>query len=663
MDGSVFFHKLLIILGFSIPVIYIFNKLKFPSIIGFLITGIIIGPFGLKLITDTAGIQLMAEIGVALLLFTIGVEISLARFLKHLSEFLLTGGLQVFFTFLAGFFIGLLFQMSLMQAVFIGFILAHSSSALVLKMLKDRGDEESPQGRTSIGVILFQDIMVVPMMLLIPFLAGDSGPTTGVIIWKLAKSLLIIAAILVAARYIIPFILERLAYMQMRDVFVITSIVITLGIAWLTHALGLSLAIGAFLAGLAISDTDFTHQIISDINPFRDIFLSIFFVSFGMILDLDFALKNYAFIFAVTLTILLLKAGIVIGLVKFLKYPWRTALLSGVILSQIGEFSFVLALQGFKNNIISEYTYQTFISASVLTFIVSPLLIALAYHVLSGKNLFVADKNAKSSDEIDELQMKNHVIVCGLGLNGRNLVKVLKETAINYVITDLNIQHIRDMQKAGEKNIIWGDCSNTEILKRAGVEKARVLVIAISDRFLTKCALSVAKSLNPNIHVIVRTKYVTDIEELQKLGADDIIPEEFETSIQIFSRVLKMFHIPNSIILTQGNIIRNKSYGVFRQVRFTQEAFDQISQILAQGTIDTCYIAVDNPVIGKSIKKIDLKAQTGAMIINIIRDNKTITNPPSNFVLKEADQIILFGSHAAIDAGLKILGAGNQNGD
>lgn len=656
MDGSIFFHKLLIILGFSIPVIYIFNKLKFPSIIGFLITGIIIGPFGLKLITDTAGIQLMAEIGVALLLFTIGVEISLTRFLKHLSEFLLTGGLQVVFTFLAGFFIGLIFQMSLMQAVFIGFILAHSSSALVLKILKDRGDEESPQGRVSIGVILFQDIMVVPMMLLIPFLAGDSGPTAGIIIWKLAKSILIIAAILVAARYIIPFILERLAYMQMRDVFVITSIVITLGIAWLTHALGLSLAIGAFLAGLAISDTDFTHQIISDINPFRDIFLSIFFVSFGMILDLDFALKNCAFIFIVTIIIILLKAGIVIGLVKFLKYPWRTALLSGVILSQIGEFSFVLALQGFKNNIISEYTYQTFISASVLTFIVSPLLIALAYYALSGKNLFIADKEAKIG-EADQPQMKNHVIVCGLGLNGRNLVNVLKETAIHYIIIDLNIKHIRDMQKKGEKNIIWGDCSNTEILKRAGVEKARVLVIAISDRFLTKSALSVAKSLNPDIHVIVRTKYLTDIEELQALGADDIIPEEFETSIQIFSRVLKMFHIPNSIILTQGNIIRNKSYGVFRQVRFTQEAFDQISQILAQGTIDTCYIAAGNPNIGKSIKKIDLKAQTGAMIINIIRDNKTITNPPSNFIFKEADQIILFGSHAAIDAALKMLGS------
>ncbi|NMD05583.1 MAG: potassium transporter KefB, partial [Deltaproteobacteria bacterium] len=177
VDGLIFFRKLLIILGFSIPVIYLFNKLKFPSIIGFLITGIIIGPFGLGLLTDTAGIQLMAEIGVALLLFTIGIEVSLSRFLKHLSEFILSGGLQVFFTFLAGVFIGLIAQMSLEQAVFLGFILAHSSSALVLKMLKDRGDEESPQGRISIGVILFQDIMVVPMMLLIPFLAGESGPT------------------------------------------------------------------------------------------------------------------------------------------------------------------------------------------------------------------------------------------------------------------------------------------------------------------------------------------------------------------------------------------------------------------------------------------------------------------------------------------------------
>ncbi len=316
MDGLIFFHKLLIILGFSIPVIYIFNKLKFPSIIGFLITGIIIGPYGLKLITDTAGIQLMAEIGVAFLLFTIGVEISLSRFLKHLSEFLLTGGLQVFFTFLAGIIIGLILQFSITQAIFIGFLVPHSSSALALKMLKDRGDEDSPHGRISIGINLFQNIMVVPMMLLIPFLAGDSGPATGVIIWKLFKSILIIVAILVAARYIIPFVLERLANTRMRDVFVITSIVITLGIAWLTNALGLSLALGAFLAGLAISDTDFTHQIVSDINPFRDIFLSVFFVSFGMILNLDFARQNLGYILFISLVIILIKAAIVFGLVK-----------------------------------------------------------------------------------------------------------------------------------------------------------------------------------------------------------------------------------------------------------------------------------------------------------------------------------------------------------
>lgn len=660
MDGLIFFHKLLIILGFSIPVIYIFNKLKFPSIIGFLITGIIIGPYGLKLITDTAGIQLMAEIGVAFLLFTIGVEISLSRFLKHLSEFLLTGGLQVFFTFLAGLIIGLLLQLSMGQAIFIGFLLAHSSSALVLKMLKDRSDEESPQGRISIGIILFQDIMVVPMMLLIPFLAGGSGPQTWEIIWKLIKSILIIVSILAAGRYIIPFILERLANMRMRDVFVITSIVITLGIAWLTHALGLSLAIGAFLAGLAISDTDFTHQIISDINPFRDIFLSIFFVSFGMILDLDFALKNYAFIVAVSFIIMLLKAGIVFGLVKFLKYPLRTALLGGVVLSQIGEFSFVLASVGFKSNIISEYVYQVFISASVLTFIVSPLLIALTYYALSRKGLSVPIEQTKEDQSV---LVNNHVIICGMGLNGRNLVKVLKDTAINYVIIDLNYKHIRDAKKNGEKNIIWGDASNAEILKRANIQSARAMVIAISDRFLTKGCLSIAKALNPNLHVIVRTKYVADIEDLLALGADDIIPEEFETSIQIFSRVLKMFHIPNSIILAQGNIIRNKAYGVFRQVRYTQEAFDQISQILAQGTIDTCYIAAGNANIGKSIKKIDLKAQSGAMIINIIRNNETITNPPSDFVLQAADQLILFGSHAAIDLGLKILGGEALNGD
>jgi CPA2 family monovalent cation:H+ antiporter-2 len=659
MDGLKFFTQLIIILGFSIPVIYVFNKIKLPSIIGFLITGIIIGPFGLRLIDDIAGIQFLAEIGVAFLLFTIGIEIQLSRFLRHLSEILLTGGLQILLTFIVGMFVGLAMQLSLSQSIFIGFILAHSSSALVLKILKDRSDEDSPQGRISIGVILFQDVMVVPMMLLIPFLAGSSGPDAWTIIWKLFKSILIIVVILVAARYVVPFILERLVNMNMRDVLVITAVVITMGIAWITESLGLSLAIGAFLAGLALSDTDFTHQIISDINPFRDVFLSVFFVSFGMILNLNFLRENTAYILLISLIIILIKSVIVFGLVSLLKYPLRVALLSGVILSQIGEFSFVLASQGFKNHIISDHIYQSFIGASVLTFIVTPLFVSLVYYLLARKNIFHPVDETKVNHS---LHAHNHVIICGMGLNGRNLVKVLKDTAINYAIIDLNFQKIKKAKNKGDKNTIWGDASNVEILRRANVEAARVIVIAISDRFLTKSCLSNAKAINPNLHVIVRTKYLSDIEDLLALGADDVIPEEFETSIQIFSRVLKMFHIPNSIILVQGNIIRNKSYGVFREVRYTQEAFDQIGQILAQGTIETYYVAAGNAIIGKSIKEINLKAESGAMIINIIRNNQTITNPPSEFVLEVADQLILFGSHIAIDLGLKILN-GKLNDD
>jgi CPA2 family monovalent cation:H+ antiporter-2 len=241
-------------------------------------------------------------------------------------------------------------------------------------------------------------------------------------------------------------------------------------------------------------------------------------------------------------------------------------------------------------------------------------------------------------------------------------VRVLKDTAINYVIIDLNFQKIKKSKSKGDKNTIWGDAASVEILRRANVEAARVMVIAISDRFLTKSCLSNAKAINPRLHVIVRTKYLADIEDLLAMGADDVIPEEFETSIQIFSRVLKMFHIPNSIILAQGNIIRNKSYGVFREVRYTQEAFDQISQILAQGTIETYFIAAGNPIIGRSIREVNLKAQSGALIINIIRNNQTITNPPSEFILETADQLIIFGSHSAIDQALVILN-GNGNDD
>jgi len=656
VDGLKFFHQLIIILGVSIPVIYVFNKIKLPSIIGFLITGIMIGPFGLKLIDDIAGIQLLADIGVAFLLFTIGIEIRLSRFLKHLSEILLTGGLQILCTFIVGMAVGLSMQLSISQSVFIGFILAHSSSALILKILKDRDDEASPQGRISIGVIIFQDMMVVPMMLLIPFLAGSSGPDALMIIWKLVKSMLIIVCILAAARYVVPFILERLVIMNMRDVLVIASVVITMGIAWITESLGLSLAIGAFLAGLALSDTDFTHQIISDISPFRDVFLSVFFVAFGMILNLDFLKANTGYILLTSLLIIMIKAAVVFGLVMLMRYSFRAALLSGVMLSQIGEFSFVLASQGYKNQIISDYLYQTFIGASVLTFIFTPLLVSLVYYLLGRKNTFHPSQKDISPDK--RIHVQNHVIICGMGLNGRNLVKVLKDTAINYAIIDLNFQKIKKAKSKKDKNTIWGDAASVEILRRANVEAARVMVIAISDRFLTKSCLVNAKALNPKLHVIVRTKYLADIEDLLALGADDIIPEEFETSIQIFSRVLKMFHIPNSIILAQGNIIRNKSYGVFRDVRYTQEAFDQISQILAQGTIETYYIAAGNPIIGKSIREVNLKAQSGALIINIIRDNQTITNPPSDFILRAADQLIIFGSHNAIDTALAILDGG-----
>ncbi len=658
VDGMNFFHQLIIILGFSIPVIYIFNKIKLPSIIGFLITGIIIGPFGFRLIDDTAGIQLLADIGVAFLLFTIGIEIQISRFVKNLSEILLTGGLQILCTFIVGAAIGLALQLSVGQSILIGFILVHSSSALILKILKDRSDENAPQGRISIGVILFQDMMVVPMMLLIPFLAGGSGPDAWMIAWKLVKSILIIVLILVAARYVVPRVLERLVGMNMRDVLVIASVVIAMGIAGVTESMGLSLAIGAFLAGLALSDTDFTHQIISDISPFRDVFLSVFFVSFGMILNLDFLRAHTAYIILISFTIILIKACVVFGLVRVLGYPLRVMLLSGILLSQIGEFSFVLAAQGFKNSIISDEIYQTFIGASVVTFILTPLLVSGVYYILNRRHLHKVTDDASSNHRIDA---HNHVIICGMGLNGRNLVRVLKDTAIHYAVIDLNFQKIQKAKSKGDKNTIWGDASSVEILCRANVESARVMVIAISDRFLTKTCLSNAKTINPRLHVIVRTKYLADIEDLLALGADDVIPEEFETSIQIFSRVLKMFHIPNSIILTQANIIRNKSYGVFREVRYTQEAFDQISQILAQGTIETYYIADGNPIIGKSIRDVNLRAQSGAMIINIIRENQTITNPPGEFVFQAADQLILFGSHSAIDLGLKILDEKNHD--
>lgn len=649
MNEAHLFKDILIVLAFAIPIIYLFNKLNLPSIIGFIVTGVLIGPSFLKIITNFDGINQLAEIGIALLLFTIGIEISFNNFIKNFKEILLIGGFQILGTTAIGFLSGVILGFNLQQSIFLGFLITQSSSSIILKMLSDRDEVETPHGKITTGVLLFQDLMVLPMMLLIPILGVSEQASIIEILYRIFISLVLIGAIFFTARFLMPHLLFQLIQIQMRDVFLIGVMVLSFGIAFITQMLGLSFAIGAFIAGLIISETDYTHQVIGDINPFKEVFTSFFFISFGMFLNFNDLISKLPENLILIISIIVLKALIMIIIVLISKYPFRIALLTGIYLAQIGEFSFVMLLKGKEYSLFNEGISNQFISISILTMFISPILLKISPFISSK----IPDFEKKKSDDFLN-QLKNHVIIIGYGLNGRNVSKVLKEAHIPYVIIETNPRNVFHAKKEGEK-IINGDATKREILEFAHIKQAKIVVVAISDPMATRIIVKLVKDLNKEIYLIVRTRYVKDVEELINFGADEVIPEEFETSIQILSRVLKKFHIPNSVILAQANTLRMQSYGIFRDVRFTEHAFDQINQILAQGTIDTVLISEECPVINKSLKEIDLRAKTNATVISVIRDNQFVPNPSGEFTIRLNDLLVLFGTHNSIDRAVEIL--------
>ncbi len=649
MNEGYLFKDILIVLAFAIPIIYLFNKINLPSIIGFIVTGVLIGPDLLGIIKNFEGINQLAEIGVALLLFTIGIEISFNNFLKNFKEILLIGGFQIIGTTLIGIIFGLVIGFSLQQSIFLGFLVTQSSSAIILKMISDRDEIETPHGKITTGVLVFQDLMIMPMMLLLPLLTVSSDVSFFNIIARLFVSIILIIAIFLVARFLMPYILYQLIQIQMRDVFVIGVIVISFGIAFFTQSIGLSFAIGAFIAGLVISETDYTHQVISEILPLKEVFISFFFISFGMLLNFEFLVSNLFIVLSSIVAIIVFKSIIVVLIILIHKYPLRIAVLTGLYIAQIGEFAFVLLLKGAEYSLLPQNFSTQFITISILTMFVSPIILKNSPY-LSTK--IPQLEKIKSNDFLDKLN--NHVIIIGYGLNGRNVSKVLREAHIPYIVIEANPKSVLHAKKEGEQ-IIHGDATKKEILELAHVKQAKVIVVAISDSMASRIITRLVRELNPQSHLIVRTRYVKDIEELVKLGASEVIPEEFETSIQILSRVLKYYHVPNSVILAQANTLRTQWYGIFRDVRFTEHAFDQINQILAQGTIDTVLISQESSIVNKTLKEIDLRAKTNATVISVIRNNQFIPNPSGDFKIHQNDLLVLFGTHNAIDRAIEIL--------
>jgi CPA2 family monovalent cation:H+ antiporter-2 len=664
------FTDLLIIFLVSVPVAFLCLRLKLSLLVGLMITGVVIGPYGLGLIKELEAIEILAEIGVVLLLFTIGLEFSLSRLREMKRLVLLGGGLQVGLTIAATTVVAVIFGRGMNQAVFFGFLVALSSTAIVLKSYVERNEMDAPHGRAGVGILLFQDISIVLMMLFVPILGGKDAASFGAIALSLGTSLIALILIVVAAWFFVPVLLKHVVNLRSPEVFLLTVVLLSLGTAWVTSQFGLSLALGAFIAGMVLADSDYSHQITSEILPFRDVFNSIFFVSIGLLLSLGALFSNITTVLLLVVFLIIGKALIIWAVVKFLGYPQRVSAMTAIGLAQIGEFSFVLAKVGRGVDLLPDSDYQSFLAASIISMIATPFMIAAAprfgYFIQSLLTDAKEEPEEYSKEDVHVTSsggLNNHVIVVGYGLNGRNLARVLRAVLVPYTILELNAEVVRQAKEKGEK-INFGDATRREVLKHAEIEKASALVLAISDPQAARRAVKNARQLSENIHIIVRTRYITEINELLELGANEVIPEEFETSIEIFSRVLQRYGVARNVIDDQTEKIRGQAYMMLRSPSvLPQIKMSNLNAALQAATTETLKLPKNSPAIGKTLGELDLRGQTEVTIIAVLRDGETFVNPGADYGFQENDSLILLGESEKIEKALKILQSNANQGE
>jgi CPA2 family monovalent cation:H+ antiporter-2 len=655
-------RELVILLAASILIILISQRIKLPPVVGFLLTGVLIGPGGFSLVKDIETIDILAEIGVVMLLFMIGLEFTLDRLKRIQRNFWAGGGLQVLLTTSAAILILYFLNVPVKDAVFYGFLISLSSTAVVLKILSDRGETDAPQGRISLGILIFQDMAIVPMIALVPVLGNIRSASPLAILSRFLLSGGAIAAVFAVARYLMPRILHLVVRTRIREIFLITSLFICLGMASLTSSLGLSLALGAFLAGVIISESEYSHQVVSDILPFKDVFNSLFFISIGMLLNTGVVWSSKFLVLGLVLSILVLKASIVVLTVRILGYGSRISLITGLALAQIGEFSFVLASVGRANGLLPGNIFQVFLASSILTILATPFLIQVAPSLAAKtERAFRWKDRVPESGEKAIRAFQDHVIIAGYGLNGRNLAHVLKEAGISYVILELNPETVRTATAAGEP-LVFGDTSSRTILKAARIERARSMVFAISDPATTRRGVRAAREMNPDLFIIVRTRYASEINELYSLGANDVIPEEFETSIEIFTRVLDKYYIPRNIIDAQVKVLRGECYGLLRGTcEAVKPSVERIADFLSAGTAETFYVVKGSWPAGKTLRTINLRKKTGATVIAVVRGEESFASPGAEFTIEAGDTLVLVANHRDMNSAFCFLTSGEPD--
>jgi CPA2 family monovalent cation:H+ antiporter-2 len=628
--------ELVVVMAASVAAAALLRRLQIPPVVGFIVAGVLIGPGAIGLIRDRHQIEMVAEVGVMLLLFTVGLKLKLGDLWRLRTSVFGGGALQVLVTGGATAAIAVGVGRPLPEAVVWGAMVALSSTALVLWLLEGSGDLGTGHGRTMVSVLLFQDLAVVPIMLALPLLAGQAA-TAAEVGWLLGRSAAVVVLTVIGARVVFPWVTRRIVATGSRELFTLTTVLAAVGTALVFGHFGLSVALGAFLAGLVVSESEYVGRMIDEITPLRDVFNSLFFVSMGMLVEPRLWLEQPLVTLGGVALVVVLKAAVAAAVARPLLGRWPAATAVGLGLAQIGEFSVIVGVEAGRLGLLDEATRELFLAVAVPTLVATPFLMRWSCR-LARRDL---------ASTADELHLEDHVVIVGYGVNGKNVARALRLLDVPHVVVDLN-PYTAERVTAEGGLALEGDARHRDVLEAAGMSRARGLVAAVPDAVSTREIVETARGLNPDATILARTRYLREVDALASVGADEVIPEEFETSLELTGRVLQLYGAPPHVVEREKAALRHEGYGLLRG-EASGEPHPTLDDLCRLPGTTRVRVGEGTLAAGRTLRDLDLRRRTGALVLALERGDELVMNPTPDLVLEPGDDLLAFADGEAFE--------------
>ncbi len=657
--ASSYLNEILILFTVAVVVVGVCLHVKLPPIFGYLVIGVLVGPYGLGFVSNIEHTRALAEFGVVFLLFTIGLEFSLSHLINIKWAVLGLGGAQVIGTTAIVTLIAIAMGFSLEAALVLGGIMAMSSTALVIKQMTDQVELHSRHGRNAVGILLFQDLMVIPFLILVSAPAESREIGAGLSIFlAFIEGIFALILIFILGRWVLRPIFQLVARYRSMELFTLTALMISLGAAWITHQLGLSFALGAFVAGMMLGETEFRHQIEAEIRPFRDVLLGLFFITVGMVLNIKLLPDIWLSVLSILAVLVLFKMLFITLLCRMASWDFSVSLRTGLVLAQGGEFGLAVLTLAFDGEILSRPVSQVMLAALLISMGLAPILIRYNGRLVD----WLIPKSVRLDSQAIRKHMadiahdkENHVIMCGYGRVGQNIAHLLKEEGFEYIAMELDPVLVQNAVRAHEP-VSYGDSTSFELLKAAGLNRAAALVVSVGDPATAIKILKQVRHSNSDIPVLVRTSDDIHMQELIKAGATEVVPETLEASLMMASNLLFMLGVPGSRIIRKIRDVRQESYQNFRRLIpgggvATSPWLDREEHLRAIGLTDASWAT------GHKISEFDLH-QYDVVLVALLRYGNRISRQDEDLLLCAGDTLILSGIPSSLDLAEKSLIAG-----